>query len=112
VSVTLYHTATEYTSNALTFLRGSQAAVTKVGLYHTTNAGYIPAVTDFVTVTLADGTTTPPNPLAIPGEIDVVASIGPRGQITGLTAGDYQRWVYVQTTAEDIIRQTDVLVIL
>jgi hypothetical protein len=87
--------------------------VQTVGVYHTTNLAYIPVLTDFVTVTLADGTTDPPNPLAIPGEIDVVASIGPRGQVTTLsTPGDYQRFIYVKTAAEDIIRKTDVVTIL
>jgi hypothetical protein len=112
VAVTLYSTATEYTSNALTFLRGSQANVTGVGVYHSLNPNIVPTVAEFTTVTLADGTTIPPNPLAIPGEIDVVALVGPGGQVTGLTTGDWQRFVLVQTINENIIRAVDVITIL
>lgn len=112
MSVSLFHTATEYTSNALTFLRGSVADVVTVGVYHSIDPNYVPLVTDFTAVTLADGTTTPPDPLAVPGEIDVIARVGPRGDITGLTTGDYQRFVLVTTANEDIIRKTDVLTIL
>ena len=114
MAVTLYHTGTEYTSNALTFLRGSVTDVTSVGVYHTTNLTYIPLVSDFTTVTLANGTGAPPDPLAIPGEIDVVALIGPKtgAQLSIPAPGDYQRFVYVATAAQDIIRKVDVVTIL
>jgi len=113
MAVTLYHTGTEYTSNSITLLRGSVSDITSVGVYHNVNPAYIPLITDFVTVTLADGTTIPPAALAIPGEIDVVALIGPKAgaQLT-LAAGTYQRWVLIRTAAEDIIRAADTIIVL
>jgi hypothetical protein len=113
VSATLYHTGTEYLSNSLTFIRGTKADVLNVGVYHTTNPGYIPQVTDFTSVTLADGTTSTPSNLAIPGELDVVSLVGPKSgaQLT-LAAGVYQRWVLVQTAAQDVIRSVDTVTVL
>lgn len=113
MAVTLYHTGTEYTSNALSLLRGATSDILDVGVYHSTNPAYVPQVTDFVIVTLADGTTKPPSPLAVAGELDVVALIGPKtgAQLT-LAAGIYQRWVLVQTGAEDIIRAVDTVTVL
>lgn len=111
--ITLYHTGTEYTSNSITLLRGALASITNVGVYHSTNPAYIPLVSDFIPVTLADGTTTPPSPLAIPGEIDVVALIGPKaGAQMNLAAGTWQRFVLVQTSTEDIIRAADTVIVL
>lgn len=113
MSITLYHTGTRYTYNQVTFLNGTQGDVISVGLYHTTSATYIPVTTDFTTVTLNDGTATPPDPLAITGQIDIVGLIGSRGQITNLTtAGDYQRWIYIKTSTEDIIAQVDVVTVM
>ena len=111
--VTLYHTATEYTSNAITLLRGAKTDITAVGIYHNVNPSYIPLVSNFIIVTLADGTKVPPDTLAIPGELDVVARIGPKsGADVNLTAGTYQRWVLVQTSTQDMIRAADTVIIL
>ena len=113
MAVTLYHTGTEYTSNAISLLRGSASDIVDVGVYHSTNPAYVPQVSDFVIVTLADGTTKPPSVLAVTGELDVVALIGPKtGAQLVLTAGIYQRWVLVQTGAEDIIRAVDTVTVL
>jgi hypothetical protein len=114
----LYNTATEYTSNAITFTRGGPQNVTAVGVYHNANPNIIPAVVDFTTVQLIDGVADPENPLAQEGVVDVVALIGPKvGADEALAAGDYQRWVLVQTEGvgaypgEDIIRKVDTLTI-
>lgn len=113
MSVTLYHTATEYTSNAISLLRGVISDITSVGVYHDTNPATIPAVAAFTLVYLADGTKKPPDPLAVAGEIDVVARIGPKiGADLALAAGVYQRWILVQTTSQDMIRAVDTVVIL
>jgi hypothetical protein len=108
----LYNTATEYTFNELTFTRGGPTQVTAVGVYHTTDANYIPQVTDFTTVQLIDGASDPANPLAQGGVIDVVAQIGPAaGADLALAPGTYHRWVLVTTQAvgtrpgENIIRK-------
>ena len=115
MAVTLHNSATEYLSNALTITRGTIADITSVGVYHDTNPATIPAVLDFTTVTLADGTAGSGGTnyqLAITGEIDVVSLIGSKaGADLSLAAGDYQRWVLVQTTAEDIIRKVDTLTV-
>jgi hypothetical protein len=113
MAVTLYHTGTEYTSNAITLLRGAKTDITTVGVYHNTDPTHIPLVSEFITVTLADGIKVPPDALAIPGELDVVARIGPKaGADVNLSAGTYQRWVLVQTATQDLIRAADTVVIL
>lgn len=115
VAITLYSTATEYTSNAITLIRGTVADITAVGVYHNVNPATIPAVGSFVTVTLADGTNSGSAnyALAVPGEIDVVALIGPKvGAQLALAAGSWQRWVLVQTAAEDMIRKVDTVTVL
>lgn len=116
MAVSLYHTATEYLSNALTISRGSINDITAVGVYHDSDPGVIPDVLDFTTVVLADGTAGPSGQnyeLAITGEIDVVSLIGPKaGADLSLTAGDYQRFVLVQTANEDIIRKVDTITVL
>ncbi|WND33940.1 hypothetical protein RI578_06385 [Streptomyces sp. BB1-1-1] len=119
MAVELYSTATEYTSNALTFTRGGPVNVTAVGVYHTTDLGEIPAVTDFTIVQLVNGVASPDGPLAQDGVIDVVALIGPAvGADLALTPGTYQRWVLVQTEGvdtrpgEDIIRKADTITVL
>jgi len=116
----IYNTATEYTSNALTFTRGGPTQVTAVGVYHTTDVNYVPAVVDFTTVQLIDGVTNPTDPLAQDGVVDVVAQIGPAvGADVSLAAGTYYRWILIQTQAigprpgENIIRKApDTLVVL
>ncbi|MFD4258250.1 hypothetical protein ACFWR9_11615 [Streptomyces sp. NPDC058534] len=117
--VELYSTATEYTSNALTFTRGGPTQVTAVGVYHTTDLQEIPAVADFTTVQLVNGVADPDGPLAQDGVIDVVALIGPAvGADLALVAGTYQRWVLVQTEGvdtrpgESIIRKADMITVL
>ena len=113
MAVTLYHTGTEYTSNAITFLRGTKADITAVGVYHNTDPTHIPLIADFIIVTFADGVKVPADALAIPGELDVVARIGPKaGADVNLAAGTYQRWVLVQTSTQDLIRAADTVIIL
>jgi hypothetical protein len=110
--VSLYRSATEYTANTLTILRGTAAGITSVGVFHTTDPAVIPDVGDFTTVTLADGTKTPPDPLSVTGQVDVLALIGPRDGDVELDPGDYQRYVLIQTATEDIIRRADTITIL
>lgn len=116
----LYNTATEYTSNEITFTRGGPTQVTAVGVYHTTDANTVPAVADFTTVQLIDGVASPDDPLAQAGVIDVVALIGPEvGADLALTPGTYHRWILVKTQpvgsrpGENIIRKApDTITIL
>ncbi len=109
----IYNTGTEYVANALTITRGSVSDIVTVGVYHTTDPNTIPAVDDFTTVTLADGTADDPDPLAEDGVIDVLSLIGAREAADlALEAGDYQRFILVTTATEDIIRKVDVLTVL
>jgi hypothetical protein len=106
----IYRTATEYAANEITLLRGSTSDIVAVGVFHTTDAGYVPAVNEFDTVTLVAD---PEHPLADGGRIDIVSLIGPKeGSDLELVPGDYQRFVLIQTDDEDIIRRPDVLEIL
>ena len=106
---TLFNTATEYTANELTILRGTVDDIVSVGVYHDTDPNVVPAVVDFDTVALVDGTAEPPDALSEEGKIDVLALIGPRDGDVTLAPGDYQRWVLVVTATEDVIRKVDVL---
>ena len=75
----------------------------------------MPTIANFVTCTLADGTDplSTHYALAVPGEIDVVALIGPKaGADLALAAGTWQRWILVRTAAEDIIRKVDTITVL
>ena len=108
----LYRSATEYLANAITIQRGSASDILTVGVYHTSDPSAIPEVEDFTQVTLVDGVSDPDNPLAVPGVIDVVSLVGPRGGDVVLTQGDYQRYVLVTTATEDIIRRVDTVTIL
>lgn len=106
---TLYKAGTEYVANEITFTRGTVADITAVKVYHTTNPSYLPVISDFTAVTLVPGT----GALAEGTKIDVLSLIGPKaGQVVITVPGDYQRWVLVQTAAEDIIRRPDVITIL
>lgn len=107
--VTLYHTGTEWTSNAITLLRGSVSDIVSVGIYHNTDPTVIPQVTDFTTVQLVDGTATPLPPLAQTGIIDIVSLMGPRAGDFSLAAGTYQRWAVISTATEDVIRPVDTI---
>lgn len=107
----VYSTATEYVANAITITRGSVSDIVSVGVYHTLDPNEVPAVAEFTTVTLADGTEEPLPPLAEAGVIDVLSLIGPRNGQVSLTAGDYQRFVLITTATEDIIRKVDVLTV-
>lgn len=110
MAISLYSSGTEYVAWALTLTRGSVDDITSVGVYPSTDPNVIPAVEDFTMVTLADGTTTPPDPLAEAGKVDVVALIGAKtGADLSLEAGDWQMFVLCQTATEDIIRKTDVI---
>lgn len=107
--VTLYKAGTEYIANEITIKRGTVADITAVKVYHTTNPAYLPVISDFTTVTLVPGS----GALAEGTKIDVLSLIGPKaGQVVIPIAGDYQRWILVQTASEDIIRRPDVITII
>lgn len=113
MAVELYSTATEYVANALTISRGTADDISAVGVYHTTDPDEIPEVDDFTAVTLVDGTGDTPDANSEAGVIDVLSLIGPKeGNDVQLAAGDYQRWVLIQTAAEDIIRRPDTITVL
>lgn len=117
MSTSIYNTATEYIANTLTITRGHVSDITRVGIYVNTNPNQIPAVTDFTTVTLVDGTILPLPPLAVTGQVDVVTKVGPgsadvpAGDLSTLTPGSYQVWVLVVTASEAIIRKVDTLTV-
>lgn len=104
----IYHTGTEFAANQITFTRGTVDDVVSVGVFHTTDAGEVPDVVDFTTVTLVQ----PGDPLAEGAKVDVLSLIGPDGGDVTLPAGTYQRWLLIETTTEKIIRRPDTLVIL
>lgn len=113
MSITLFATATEYVSNAVTLLRGEVGDITLVGVYHTLDPDEVPQVDDFTTVTLVDGTADPPDDLAQVGVIDVLSLIGTKeGADLALAEGDWQRWILLQTATEDVIRKVDVITVL
>jgi hypothetical protein len=117
MSATLYSTATEYIANTLTISRGAVSDITSVGIFVNTSPNTIPAVSQFTTVQLVDGTITPKPPLAVAGQVDVVTKIGPGGSgvspgdLASLAAGSYQVWILVRTASENIIRKVDTLTI-
>lgn len=110
MTVQQYAKGTEYLANELTMTRGTPADITAVGVYHDTDPSVIPDVADFTTVTLVQAG----DPLAEAGvALDVLSLIGPKaGADDALVAGTYQRWVLVQTAAEDIIRRPDTIEVL
>lgn len=112
MAVTLFNTATEYIAVPITLGRGSTASITSVGMYLTTSAT-IPAVGAFTTVLLVDGTQVPLPALAVAGEIDVMALVGPGAgsNFNSLTTNTYQIWILVTTANEQIIRKCDTLTI-
>ncbi len=78
-------------------------------VYHTVNASYIPAITDFTTVLLVN----PGDALADGTNIDVLSLIGTKtGAHLALAAGTYQRWVLIQTASENIIRRPDTITVV
>ncbi len=58
------------------------------------------------------GAVSSPDPLSTTGLVEVLSLIGPKNGDVVLTAGDYQRFVLVQTATEDIIRKIDTVTIL
>jgi hypothetical protein len=121
MAASIYSTATEYIANAITLTRGSVSDIVKVGIYVNVSPNTIPAVSQFTTVTLVDGTaggTLPP--LAVAGEIDVLTKVGPGsagppvvppGDLASLTPGSYQVWILIVTATEAIIRKVDTLTV-
>lgn len=108
MAVELYSTATEYVSNSLTFVRGTAANVTEVGVYHTTDPLEVPAEGDFLQAELI----LPGDPLAQGTQVDVLTLIGPGpGAHDTLTPGDWQRWIMVKTATEVIIRRKDTVIV-
>lgn len=113
MAVTLYNTATEYVANAISITRGTVSDILSVGVYHNTNPATIPAVGDFTTVQLVDGTEIPLPPLGEAGFIDILSLIGPGGSAdVDLAPGDWQRWCLITTAAENVIRKVDTITIL
>ncbi|MEV1199469.1 hypothetical protein [Microbispora rosea] len=108
----MFRTGTEWFANQVTITRGSVADITTVGVYHSLDPNVVPAVDEFTTVQLADGTAQPPDQLAEAGKIDVLSLIGPKNGDIELDPGDWQRFVLLQTATEDIIRKIDVITIL
>lgn len=102
--------ATEYIANEITLNRGSVSDIVTVSVYHNVNPNTKPALGDFTTVTLVDGT----GPLADGTKIDVLSLVGPKvgAHLNLSTPGDYQRWVKISTATEDIIRKVDVITIV
>jgi hypothetical protein len=86
-NVTIPHSGTEYTANAITLKRG--------------------LVTDIITVLLVK----PGDALADGSNLDILSKIGPRSGDVILAAGDWQRWCYVKTANEDILRKVDTITI-
>lgn len=117
MAASLFSTATEYIANTLTLTRGTVSDIQSVGIYVNTNPNTVPTVSSFTTVTLVDGTSGSPPPLAVTGQIDVLTKVGPgatgvtAGDLSTLVAGSYQVWVLIKTSTEAIIRKVDTLVI-
>lgn len=115
LSASVYRTATEYTANELTLSRGNAGDIVSVGVAMISDPATVPAVGAFTPVLLISPETTPGHALLDGTKIDVVAKIGPgggavaAGDFPALTAGDYQRWVLVETADELIIRRPDVV---
>jgi hypothetical protein len=107
MAVSIYHTATEYTANAITMTRGTPADIVSVGVWHSPDPQTIPTVGDFTTVRLV----LPGDLLAEGNSVDILALIGPGGDVE-LEPGDYQRWTLITTAAENIIDTVDTLTIL
>jgi hypothetical protein len=113
--VTQYSTATEYTANELTILRGTSADIVSVWVYHDVDPNVVPTPDDFTEVTLVDS-----GPLQEGSKIDVLSLIGPgdvglsvpAGDLTLTGPADYQRFVMVVSATEIIIRSVDVLEVL
>jgi hypothetical protein len=105
--VAIYHTATEYTANAITMARGTPADIVSVGVYHNTDPQKVPDVADFTEVRLV----LPGDLLAEGSTVDILSLIGPGGDVE-LQPGDYQRWTLITTVAENIIDSVDTVSIL
>jgi len=118
VAVSIYSTATEYIANQVTLTRGTVADIVSAGVYVNTNPNTVPTVSSFTTVTLVDGTSGSPPPLAVAGQIDVLTKVGPgatgvtAGDLSTLVAGSYQVWILIKTSTEAIIRKIDTLTVL
>lgn len=114
MAVELYSTGTEYVAVAVTELRGNVDDIVSVGVYHDVDPNVVPAVEDFTTVALVDGTAEPPDPLSQAGMVDILPLIGPRAGDVTLAGGgvDYQQFVLLVTATEDIIRKTGVVTVL
>lgn len=106
----LFSTATEFLANELIFTRGSAADILSVGVFHTQDPLKVPAANEFTEVALVHQ---PTDPLAEGSKIDVLSLVGPgTGADLSLVAGDWQRWVLVQTAKETIIRKVDMVSVI
>ncbi len=105
--VTLFSTGTEFLMNEVTMLRGTDADIVSVGVFHSTSPNAVPSVSQFTTVTLVR----PGDALAEGAKTDIASRIGNRAGAISLVAGDYQRFVLLVTASEDIIRYVDVITV-
>ncbi len=114
MAVTLYHSATEYIAVPITLGRGAVSSISSVGMYLDVTLVVIPTVGQFTTVLLVDGTAPSPPALAVVGEVDVLALVGPGAgsNFNALSVGTYQIWILVTTANETIIRKCDTLTLL
>lgn len=109
MSVTMAHTATQYLANSLQFNRGTPADVLSVGAFYATDPNQVPQVSDFYTSQLVK----PGDALAEGNLVDILTLVGARpSAAVSLSAGDYQVWLLVTTSDEDIIFKMDTLELL
>lgn len=111
-------TATIFTANEITLLRGEVGDILEVLAYYSEDPNAVPAYSDYTTVALIDGTESEPPPLAEGNKIDILVKIGPGVATTDpvITPGqfvleggggggvvkDHQRFVAIRTADEFI----------
>ncbi len=107
MAVTLYSTGTEYVMNEITMLRGTNADIVSVGVFHSITPNAVPSVAQFTTVTLVK----PGDALAEGTKTDIASRIGARTGAIALAAGDYQRFCLITTASEDLVRFVDTVTV-
>ncbi len=105
--VTLYSTGTEWLANEVTMLRGTDADIVSVGVFHSMSPNAVPSVSQFTTVTLVR----PGDALAEGAKTDIASRIGARTGAIALAAGDYQRFCLITTASEDLVRFVDTVTV-
>lgn len=104
----IFEHATEYRRNRLLITSGFVAQITAVGIALSTDPNAVPDpgisppdMGDYTPITL-DDTVSPP---------EVVTLIGPRGGDINPTVGEYQVFILIRTSEEDIIRLPNTLTV-